>query len=94
MLKVKVPIIFSERRVFRQVGMDVIAEDPETGYTCDCRIGHPIHLDRTLCLYLDRHRTKYRGNLTFGPLFSKVSFCTIRIGKCIVPGFQNRIEYE
>jgi hypothetical protein len=24
-----------------------------------------------LCLYLDRHRTKYRGNLRLGPLFSE-----------------------
>ena len=25
----------------------------------------------SLCIYLDRHRTKYRGNLRLGPLFSE-----------------------
>ena len=32
------------------------------------------HLIDALCLYLDRYRTKYRGNLVLGPLFSE-GFC-------------------
>jgi len=33
-----------------------------------------------ICLYVDRYQRKYHRNFRFGPLFSKVPFCTLGYG--------------